>query len=204
MFDAHAHIGEYRHDALICTSQSDEYQIAERYPLHSYGTLSPDENVPFIIEERLREDPSAFIGEFGPDSRFEYSITVIKALLELARDYSRPFTLHVVRRHDEMLHLLRQIKTGVPFIVHGFTSSAQIADEYIRLGGFISLGKRSLRSRDFTSLLRKNFLLESDLPCSSEADRVLEEVYTSAALQLGTSIAVLEEMIDERRTVFTS
>ena len=31
MFDAHAHIGEYRHDALICTSQSDEYPIAESY-----------------------------------------------------------------------------------------------------------------------------------------------------------------------------
>ena len=63
MFDAHAHIGEYRHDALICTSQSDEYPIAESYPLHSYGTLSPDENVPFLIEERLRDDPSAFIGD---------------------------------------------------------------------------------------------------------------------------------------------
>ena len=204
MFDAHAHIGEYRQDALICTSLPEEYQSAVSYPLHSYGTLSTDENVPQLIEERLKKDTAAFIGEFGPDSRFEYSITVIRTLLELARDYSRPFTLHVVRRHDEMLHLLKDMKVRVPFIVHGFTSSARIADEYCRLGGFISLGKRSIRSRDFSSLVRKNFLLESDMPCSPEADIVLEEVYTSVALQLGISFARLEEMTDERRTVFTS
>lgn len=203
MFDAHAHIGEYRNDAIICTSDVSEYADAEKYPLHSYGILSQDESAIRIIENLLEKDRSAFIGEFGPDARCFCSIGLIRTLLELAKTYSRPFSLHVVRRHNEMLRLLKEIRPGKPFIVHAFTSSAEIADEYEKLGGLISLGKRSLRTKDFSRLIRKGFLIESDMPCGPDADKALEEVYNAIASSMRISTERLEEMTDERRTVFT-
>lgn len=204
MFDAHCHMGLAYSDAIVCTSRTDEYGAVSSYPLHSFGILRKDGGDLRLLVQALENDKKAMVGEFGLDSRFNEGDELFLSQLKLAKDLARPFTLHVVHRHSEVIRALKKIKPACPFIVHGYTSSAQLAAEYARLGGFISLSPLSARTRDYEKLLALPFLLESDMPLSAESLAVLDSWYEKAASDMKTERERLEEMINERKAVFTT
>lgn len=204
MFDAHCHPGLDSDLSIVCTASPEEWDDVRHYRYHSFGLLHPVKEDVERMEKALENDPDAFAGEFGLDSRWQTDSGLVKDLISLSSQLERPFTLHVVHRHDEMLALLRQVRPQVSFIVHSFTKSAQLAREYIRLGGLISLSPLSLRTRDSAELLKLPFLLETDMKISEQSLNTLAILYRDAAHRCGIETAQLEEMIDERRTVLTT
>lgn len=86
--------------------------------------------------------------------------------LRLAAALNKPVVLHVVRGHDIMLTLLRDIK-GLRGLIHGFTGSPEIARRYLDAGFTLSLGPRTFQHKkqaDFSWLGQGDFVLESDAP----------------------------------------
>ncbi len=204
MFDAHCHPGLDSDSSIVCTANPEEWDDVRHYRYHSFGLLHPAKNDVERMEKALKNDPDAFAGEFGLDSRWQTDSGLVKELVSLSSQLKRPFTLHVVHRHDEMLRILRQVRPQVSFIVHSFTQSAQLAREYIRLGAFISLSPLSLRTRDSAELLKLPFLLETDMNLSEKSLNTLAFLYRDAAHRCGIETAQLEEIIDERRAVLTT
>ncbi len=97
------------------------------------------------VDGELLEKPDA-IGELGLDS---YSETTRAALplqervfreqLALARDVDLPIVLHILRTHADALRILKQ--DGVPRsggVVHSYSGSASLCQDYLRLGLHIS------------------------------------------------------------------
>lgn len=207
MFDAHAHIGDIlTEDALICTSQSNEYTKVRMYPHRAYGLLPPLSGK--ALEElysAVQGDSSSLIGEFGVDRRYDDPAEeeVLLSILELAHEADRCFILHQVGHTDRLLKALDQFTSLPPFIVHGFTGSAETAREISRRGGIISLGPRSENTRDFRKLLTFPFLLETDLPVGRQQKHTIELWYDSIAKHLDIDVEDLSEIIDGRRAVFT-
>lgn len=204
MFDAHCHPGLDSDSSIVCTANPEEWDDVRHYRYHSFGLLHPAKKDVERMEKALKNDPDAFAGEFGLDSRWQTDSGLVKELVSLSSQLKRPFTLHVVHRHDEMLRILRQVRPQVSFIVHSFTQSAQLAREYIRLGAFISLSPLSLRTRDSAELLKLPFLLETDMNLSEKSLNTLAFLYRDAAHRCGIETAQLEEIIDERRAVLTT
>ncbi len=204
MFDAHCHPGLDSDSSIVCTANPEEWDDVMHYRYHSFGLLHPAKRDVERMEEALKNDPDAFAGEFGLASRWQTDSGLVKELVSLSSQLKRPFTLHVVHRHDEMLRILRQVRPQVSFIVHSFTQSAQLAREYIRLGAFISLSPLSLRTRDSAELLKLPFLLETDMNLSEKSLNTLAFLYRDAAHRCGIETAQLEEIIDERRAVLTT
>ena len=202
MFDAHAHIGENERKALVCTSAPDEFEAVKAYPCRALGILGGKTEELFLLEEAIRKDEEAFIGEIGLDARYSWDEDFFKGALALAKKYSRPFVLHVVRRHEEVLRILKAVKVETPFMVHCFTSSPQIAGEYEKLGGIISLSPLAKRTRHYEKLILRDFLLESDLPVGKDSWNTLKSWYDTVAKDLNITFEELEGTIDERRAVF--
>lgn len=202
MFDWHCHLGEKSEACLLCTSRPDEFESASGWLHHAYGLLDPSGDDISILENALEKDPKALVGEFGPDSRHPVDEALIQDMLILAKEMERPFVLHVVRRHDRMLGMLAGMKGLPPFIVHRFTASYEVALEYMKKGGIISLAPGAERTRDYRKLITMPFLLESDLPSGEEQRRILEGWYRTVAAHCGMKIGKLEEKTDGWGAVF--
>ena len=142
-----------------------QVQIRQRYGtgiVTSYG-LHPW----WVAESRQEEVEKALdllgarggeaqaVGELGLDFMPKYSEIedarrrqqfAFEAQLEIAKKLNKPLILHIVKAHSEALGILK--KRG-PFprggIVHAFSSSAEIAAEYLTLGFLISIGGAVIR-----------------------------------------------------------
>ena len=116
------------------------------------------------------------IGEAGLDTKtdrtpFLLQEAVFERQLAIARDLNVPMVLHCRGAFNEMLHCFRKI--GVPQrggILHSFTGSAEVAEQFMEHGFSFSLGGiltyRNSRKRN--NMLRRiypaAFLLETDSP----------------------------------------
>lgn len=197
MFDAHCHIGERSDDVLVCTSALSEYTAVTDYCHRAYGLLWPEKDESRRMIETLEADRGAICGEIGLDRRFkkDADIPFMENMLSYLCQNRRPFVLHMVGRTNDMLSLLKEHRDLPPFMVHGFTGSYETARTLVFLGGTISIGPRSLRTRDIDRLLTLPFVLESDMKVSDQQRQALESVYLSVADHLGLDIPTLEEMI---------
>lgn len=205
MFDMHAHIGNISQDALVATSKVEEFNDVKNYKYHSYGSLSFIASDLEVIEEEIKNDNLSFIGEVGLDKRFDFSNQAIffENAIKLSKKYDRSLIIHLVGHQDVFFNLLNLYSPLPPFLVHGFTSSFESAKRITSYGGFISLSPRAEKTKDFKKLLKLPFFLETDMPTGVDETKTLKLWYNRVSEELGISSSVLEEIIDDRRTIFT-
>lgn len=116
------------------------------------------------------------IGEAGLDTKidrtpFLLQEAVFERQLAIARDLNVPMVLHCRGAFNEMLHCFR--KVGVPQrggILHNFTGSAEVAEQFMEYGFAFSLGgiltyRNSRKRNDMLKRIYPDaFLLETDSP----------------------------------------
>ena len=157
-----------------------------------------DENVELHLE-RVRDvskkNPFCWaVGECGLDSLVRVPISkqerVFEVQILLANEVHKPVIVHCVRRFSELLRFSKIAKTSL--IVHGFNKKKSIADELLRKGFYLSLGKALLYSESLQGLAK-------DLPLERvflETDGWKGEVsllYEQFARLKNMSIEVLQE-----------
>ncbi len=126
----------------------------------------------------------AAIGECGLDSRIEKPLAeqepVFIRQLELAMRHRKPVVLHMVGAFDRLIAIVREVKPGIPLIVHGFSKSRELALQLEREGFYLSFGKYLLRNpglrEAFTAVAPEKIFLETDT-----IEQGIEEVYALAA-----------------------
>ena len=117
------------------------------------------------------------LGELGLDrgprmdsARFEQQKEMFGRQLQIAQRYNKPLVLHVVRAHDQTLHMLREHGQAWRGLVHGFTGAYEVARGYLDLGLAISVGGAVGRSgykklkNALGRIPRDQLLVESDAP----------------------------------------
>lgn len=209
MFDFHTHLGDNLSNSLINSSSKDEFQKISKLNLdyYSYGIIAPNKLDYSSFENYIISDNRAMIGEIGLDDRYENQdeqLTFFNKALSLAKDLNRSFTLHNVGNINLLLKTLKKYPQLPPFIFHNFTSSCEIAKEIYKLNGYISLSKRSTKTKHFEKLLNFDFLLETDLPTSPFQREEIKLLYKKVSDEMKIDINKLEEKLDDRITIFTS
>jgi len=204
MFDAHCHLPDNKIKALICTSKSEEYALAISCNA-SIGLLPPfsktDKELFFSV---LKQKATLNIGEIGLDKRYpnmSEQIEFFNQGLAFAKESKRLVSLHIVQATQTALSVIKQY-TPLKLIWHGFCGSYETAKEFNELGGLISLGRRSLKSKDFERLLTLDFLLESDLPQGEEQENTLKALYQTVAKIKHLTFEQLEAELDERWSIY--
>jgi len=182
MFDSHAHIGDISYkNGLICTSFPQE--VPKEYTFRSVGiisegyfNISSDEN--HIIEMLESFLPLGYhIGEIGLDKRYpniELQTRIFESALSLAKKYNRFVSIHMVGFPELTYEILKKMKID-NFLLHGYTSSFEMAKRFIALGGLISLSPRAIKAKSFDKLLTLPFVTETDMAMSEEENNVLQE-----------------------------
>lgn len=155
-------------------------ELVEKYP-NVFGTLGihPEEidnltNYSFkIIEENINNPKIVAIGEIGLDYYWvndnkEEQQKLFKKQLDLAKKYNKPVVIHSRDSIQETYDILK--KYNLRGSIHCFSSSLEMAKEFVKLGYKIGIGgvvtfKNSLKLQEIVKEINlKHILLETDSP----------------------------------------
>ncbi len=187
------------------------------------------------LEERLKQSKEIFIGETGLDkirgAKAEIQKEIFKSHIELALKYKRPFTIHCVKSWGNCINILKSFLDSkndkIPFIVHGFSGSAEIMSDLIKIGGYISFSATAIirgnkKTLDnITKIDIKKLLIETDFPYSAVNNKgdimefqsgkeagefyikMLKKAYKKTAEIKNISVEQLSRILEENGKIFT-
>ncbi len=146
------------------------------YGLHPYFLENDNrQNLNALIQhlDNCEVTPVA-IGEIGLDASIDIpekqQIEVLDRQLQLALDKGLPVILHHRKTHHLLLERLKALKFDNGGVIHAFSGSQQVAEEYIEQGFMLGVGgtityPRASKTRDTVSRVPlSSLLLETDSP----------------------------------------
>ena len=129
------------------------------------------------VRDLLKEDKVVAIGEIGLDFYYDNSPRDIqrkwfKAQIELAKELDLPIVIHTRDAAQETFDILKEAAQDgkLRCLLHCYSGSAEMAEEYLKLGFFISLGgpvtfKNARVSREVAKVVPLDrLLIETDSP----------------------------------------
>jgi len=216
MTDAHCHVSS-GNPAIR------EFLIGRDFVgVHPWEVGGQRSEVLSTLRERLAADPNLGVGEIGLDRLKERDISpemraLFEEQLKLAFEFHRPVVLHGAKCWGQVVKTIQTLGTNHqalgtnPFLFHGFSRSAGLIPDIVKLNGYISVGPAVLNDHavNYRELVKKipldRLLVETDrtpenaATCPSVAD-VAEKV---AELR-GLTLAELESRTDENAACFAA
>jgi TatD DNase family protein len=138
------------------------------------------------------------IGEAGFDKlrgpSTDLQRKVFEAQVEIAEENNKPLFIHCVRAWDELLQSYKRVKPVMPWLVHGFRGSRELAAQLISKGMYISFWfdfvLRPESSELIKSLPSGRIFLETD-----GADVDIKDIYKKVANDLTLDLDDLKSRI---------
>lgn len=130
------------------------------------------------------------IGECGLDrvcaTPMAVQVEVFRQQISMAALHQKPLIIHCVKAWEETIQLLKEERTQVPVIFHGYTKSLLLAQRLLHEGYYLSFG-RALEQERVQRILQQvapdRFFLETDNSLVGIATR-----YEIAAKALGIGV----------------
>ncbi|MFZ5941428.1 MAG: TatD family hydrolase [Bacteroidota bacterium] len=148
------------------------------------------------------------VGETGLDKAISYpldqQLKIFTRQVEIAEYADLPVIVHNVRAHQELITFMKVNRPVVPMIIHGFRGGAELAEDLLHAGFFLSFGVHFLNDAKTAEALgtapMERLFLETD-----EASDDIRILYRKAAELKGISQDLLQIQVQENaRLVFGS
>lgn len=158
------------------------------------------------LSEAIQKGVDA-IGEAGLDKlkgpEMELQEGIFLEVIRLSEEGRKPLIIHCVKAWEQLLHARKTGKATLPWVIHGFQGSLQLAQQLLEHGMYLSFGQKLLQSDSLKEVflalpLNRIFLETDDAPIS------IESVYDCAAELLGYSVETLKEAMWDNFKVFFS
>jgi len=133
-----------------------------------------------LIEKIARAslDPKCVaIGECGLDAgkpelinNLEHQERIFRSHLQAATELKLPLILHGVKTHNKILELINYYQPSAGGVIHGFTGSLELAQQYCRrgfkigIGGSITYPRASKTRHTAQHIALDHIILETDAP----------------------------------------
>ncbi len=137
------------------------------------------------LEEIMYHNRMIAVGEAGLDKQcdtnFNLQKETFKKQILLSEKIQKPLIIHCVKTFEELLNIKKESYATQQWIIHGFSSSGQMAQQLISKNCMLSFGQilfkpESKACQTFTQLSPDVFFLETD-----DAAISIKEVYEKAA-----------------------
>ena len=132
------------------------------------------ENIAALIKQEILQPACVAVGECGLDKMIATSLEVQQQLLvthiDVANQVRKPLIIHCVRAHNELLALLKKNKANRGGVIHAFSGSYEIAQQYVALDFYLGVGgtityERAQKTRAALAKIPLEYLvLETDAP----------------------------------------
>jgi TatD DNase family protein len=128
----------------------------------------------FTLSSNVYAGRCVAVGECGLDklitTPFELQQQLLSIHIDVARQLHKPLIIHCVRAHNEMIALLKKNKPEAGGVIHGFSGSYEVAQQYVDLGFYLGIGggityERAQKTRTAAAKIPLEYLvLETDAP----------------------------------------
>jgi TatD DNase family protein len=155
-----------------------------------------------LLRTRAVHPQVAAIGETGLDRRHtsvspSLQEEVFEAQVRLACELRKPLIIHCVGAWSEVMAVRKRVRSDIPWIIHGFRGKAQLADQLLRAGFFLSFGSRCRPEALRRAWDARRLLVETD-----ESDMDIREIYALLSAQLAVTEEILSlEILDNVRKI---
>ncbi len=184
-------------DDLIVQSNDKIFFTAGLHPWHA--DLLDESEIKLRLKELVDSKKILAVGEAGidklkgPDLNLQEK--VLRYHIEIADLYNLPLIIHSVKAHNEVLKLRKETKSKVPWVIHHFNGSKQMAFDFIDHGFYLSVchhikSKNSKLSEYLEDLPLDRLFLETD---DFKID--IKNLYEIAALKIGVSLDTLKKQM---------
>ncbi|MDQ2076638.1 TatD family hydrolase [Marinimicrobium sp. ABcell2] len=164
--------------------------------------------------DALQQPGCVAVGECGLDLLIdtpqEHQEDALALHLDVAREVSLPIIIHNVRAHNPLLRLLKAHPVEQGGVIHAFTGSLEMAQEYWKLGFYLGVGgtityERAHKTREaLRRMPLEALLLETDAPdmplCGHQGERNSPERIPAIAQALAELHDVPLNVIAEQTT----
>lgn len=165
------------------TSSKNAVELSKKYTciyaavgFHPHEVENLNEEKLDVIEELSAEDKVIAIGEIGLDYYYDNSPREIqrkwfREQIRLAKKVKLPYIVHDRDAHEDTLRIMQEeAYDGMTGILHCFSGSVELANEFIKLGFYISLAgpvtfkNAKTPKRVAKEISLEHLLIETDSP----------------------------------------
>ena len=143
-------------------------------------TAPTQEKIAALIRDEIvqstngSKDQCVAVGECGLDKLIATPIELQQQLLDIhidiAKQLQKPLIIHCVRAHNELIVQLKKAKPDSGGVIHAFSGSYEVAQQYVDLGFYLGIGgtityERAQKTRAAVTKIPLDYLLlETDAP----------------------------------------
>jgi len=185
-------------------SMAGQFFSAGLHPWH-IGKVNPDDCLLAIENATVHENLLA-IGECGLDRSIEKVFAIqelyFKRQIKIAKKYHKPLIIHCVRAYPDLIKLKKELKSDLPWIIHGYSGNLETTKSLNRHGFYFSVGESFLKDErkreSFLEIPPDRLFLETD-----DSEISIQKIYLFAAQILKTNEELLTEAIFHNfKTIF--
>lgn len=137
------------------------------------------------------------IGEIGLDKKIAVpyidQLKVFEQQLEIAEKFKKPVIIHCVKAYDDILSIRKKFSQVIPWIIHWFSASEQIAAELIKSNCYLSFGQMLFKENSRAYGVFKNMSLNHVFFETDDTGVSISQVYQKAAQVRNVSLAELQK-----------
>ncbi len=172
--------------------------VVASYGLHPWKVAEAKGDWLADLEQRLRDDPAAGVGEVGLDgwiegADIEAQEAVLRPQVELAAELNRAVTFHCLHAWQPFMKFLADARLPERgFLVHSPGASPEIIEQIAQKGGYCSVSgyflapQRKQYQRAMQAIPADRLLIETDapdmLPPEATREHTLDDPSTGEAL----------------------
>lgn len=190
---------------LIVQPNDKIFFTAGLHPWHAEQLTKSE--IEFRLENLISKKQIIAVGETGLDkirgANWQTQIDVFKTHVGIAEKHKMPLIIHSVKSHNEILKLRIDLKAKVPWVIHLFNGSKQMALDLIAHGCYLSIGHHISNTNSrigeyFSEIPIQKLFLETD-----DFDVDIKTLYSVAAEKREFSIEDLKkQIINNYKSIF--
>ncbi len=151
------------------------------------------------LEALCQNQKIAVVGECGLDKNMdniEIQKNVFKCHIELSEKHKLPIVIHSVKTHHFILEMRNKLTATMPWLVHGFQGSKELALQFSSQNIFISFGAAIMVHPDKFQTILNQVDLDFVLFETDDKNISISEIYQQAAKLLNMPVGLLEKRIE--------
>ncbi len=162
---------------LLSATQGSDCQLWTACGVHPWWLPDAEPvntDYSFLLEQQIAQPQVVAIGECGLDGSIAtpiaHQLLWFEWHLRRACDFQLPLIVHAHRAHNDVLRVLSRYRPTAGGVIHGFSGSTEMAQQYWQLGFYIGVGgtityERATKTRRAVSQMPlESLLLETDAP----------------------------------------
>lgn len=151
------------------------------------------------LEKVILEKKIIAVGEAGLDkirgADWNTQEDIFRLHIDIAAKHKLPLIIHSVRTHNDVIKIRKDSKTNNPWVIHLFSGSQQIAEDFIRHNCYISIGHHILDEKSRIQQYLKNIPIERIFLETDDFNIDIEEIYAKAADIYEVSLSFLKKQM---------